>query len=67
MAKPLEKLKNGPRIVEAMIQPMTFDDLRRATFLDSKALQAGLARLVKHGYVAKNQRGQWNAIVEQAE
>lgn len=63
--KPLSKLKYGERIVDALEGPMMFDDLRRATFLDSKTLQSCLARLVKHGYVHKDPKGQWNATEAQ--
>lgn len=66
--KPLSKLKHGERIVSAFTGlPMMFDELRRATFLDVKTLQTALARLVKHGYVHKDTKGQWNATSSDSE
>lgn len=60
--KPIEKLKNGEKVFAVLKKPMMFDEIRRATFLETKELQQCLMRLQKNGYVEKNDRGQWNGI-----
>jgi len=61
MNKPLEKIKHGLKIVEAMEEGKLFfvEDIRRATGLDEKTLRGVLLRLLKNRYLEKNARGQW--------
>lgn len=60
-SKPLEKIKHGLKIVEAMEEGKLFfvEDIRRATGLDEKTLRGVLPRLLKNRHLEKNERGQW--------
>jgi DNA-binding IclR family transcriptional regulator len=66
-SKPLEKIKHGLKIVEAMEDGQLFfvEDIRRATGLDEKTLRGVLPRLLKNRYLYKNERGQWYRLQEE--
>ena len=59
MSKPLDKLKHGDKIVNALDNPLFFAELVKATSLDTKTLQAALARLKKNGYISQASSGVW--------
>lgn len=64
--KPLEKIKHGVKIVDSMVPGRLFfvEDIRRASGLDDRSLRSTLAQLLKHGYLEKNERGQWSIFIE---
>lgn len=57
--KALEKIKYGDRVISVLTSPKMFEEIRRSTFLDQKTLQTCLANLTKHGYIKKDERGQY--------
>lgn len=61
MTKPLEKIKHGPKVLDAMPMGSLFfvTDIQKATGLDDKTLRGVLSRLLKNKYLCKNERGQW--------
>lgn len=65
--KPLEKIKHGLKVVEAMEDGKLFfvEDIRRATGLDERTLRGVLPRLLKNRYLFKNERGQWYKLLEE--
>lgn len=67
--KALEKIKHGSRIVDSMATGELFfvADIRRASGLDDRSLRQALERLLKNGYVQKNERGQWSVPAIAAE
>lgn len=64
--KDLNKIKHGHHIVDTMDHGGLFfvEDIRRATGLEEKHLIRSLQQLLKHGYVQKNDRGQWSVPEE---
>lgn len=62
--KPLNKIKHGEKVIGCMSTGALFfvDDIRRATSLDDKTLRSVLSRLLKNGYLTKNDRGQWSVV-----
>jgi predicted transcriptional regulator of viral defense system len=59
--KDLADIKHGQAVVSRMQGNGLFfvEDIRRVTGLDDKLLRATLLRLLKNGYLAKNDNGQW--------
>lgn len=59
--KTLDKIKHGHKIINIMPPGVLFfvEDIRRASGLDSRNLKDSLNKLLKNGYLNKNERGQW--------
>lgn len=69
MAKALKDIKHGQRVVELLDSGKLFfvDDIKRSTGFDDNTLKKVLRQLLKHGYVQKNDRGQWFTELQEEE
>lgn len=59
MKKPLDKIKHGDKIVNAMPEEELFfvEDIKRISGLDDKTLRRVVDSLLKNGYVHRNEHG----------
>jgi predicted transcriptional regulator of viral defense system len=57
--KPLDKIKHGTKIVNAMPEEELFfvEDIKRVTGLDDKTLRQVVNSLLKNGYLYRNEHG----------
>ncbi len=59
--KQLKDIKHGQRVVDSLdfTELYFVVDIQRKTGLDPKSLKSTLNRLLKNGFMDKNNRGQW--------